>query len=118
FMLLALIVSVIMICNELGFSFTTMLAALQEKKYTKIFVTEADSKRFFLKQIIGGAFITIAMTGLDQEMMQKNISCKNLGEAQKNMITFSFILVLVNLIFLTLGGVLYLYADAKSIPVP
>ena len=118
FMLLALVVSVIMICNELGFSFSTMLATLREKNYTEIFITGADSKRFFLKQIIGGAFITIAMTGLDQEMMQKNISCKTLGEAQKNMVTFSFILVLVNLLFLTLGGVLYLYADAKAIPIP
>jgi Na+/proline symporter len=73
---------------------------------------------YFIKQVLGGMFITISMTGLDQEMMQKNISCRNLGEAQKNVITFSFILMLVNLIFLVLGGVLYLYATAENIPVP
>jgi Na+/proline symporter len=73
------------------------------------------SKKFFLKQIIGGAFITISMTGLDQEMMQKNISVKTLGDSQKNMITFSTVMVLVNFLFLMLGGLLYLYASSKGI---
>src|SRR5207302_5601311 len=72
---------------------------------------------FFLKQIIGGMFITIGMTGLDQEMMQKNISVKNLKDSQKNMITFSFVLVLVNFLFLLLGGLLYLFASTKNIAI-
>jgi Na+/proline symporter len=70
---------------------------------------------FFLKQIIGGAFITIAMTGLDQEMMQKNISVSNLKDSKKNMITFCFTLLVANFIFLLLGGLLYLYANANGI---
>lgn len=118
FMLLALITCVWYIKNELNFSFGGMLGALKAKGYTEIFMTDWLKGSFFLKQIVGGMFITITMTGLDQEMMQKNISCKNLGEAQKNMITFSFILVLVNLIFLVLGGVLYLYAAAENIALP
>ena len=118
FMLLALVTCVWFIKNELHLSFGGLIGSLQEKGYTEIFMTDWLKGNFFIKQIIGGMFITIAMTGLDQEMMQKNISCKNLGEAQKNMVTFSFILLLVNLIFLILGGVLYLYAEAKVIEIP
>lgn len=118
FMLLALVTCVWFIKNELHLSFGGLISSLNEKGYTEIFMTDWLKGNFFIKQIIGGMFITIAMTGLDQEMMQKNISCKNLGEAQKNMVTFSFILLLVNLIFLILGGVLYLYAETKVIEIP
>lgn len=118
FMLLALVTCVWFIKSELNLSMGGLIGSLQEKGYTEIFMTDWLKGNFFIKQIIGGMFITISMTGLDQEMMQKNISCKNLGEAQKNMITFSFILVLVNLLFLVLGGVLYLYAEAKAIALP
>lgn len=115
FMLLALVTCVWFIKNELHLSFGGLIGSLQEKGYTEIFMTDWLKGNFFIKQIIGGMFITIAMTGLDQEMMQKNISCKNLGEAKKNMITFSFILLFVNLIFLVLGGVLYLYAETNHL---
>ncbi len=118
FMLLALVTCVWYIKSELHLSLGGMMGALNEKGYTEIFMTDWLKGSFFLKQIVGGMFITIAMTGLDQEMMQKNISCKNIGEAQKNMITFSIIMALANLIFLILGGVLYLYADAKAIEIP
>ena len=70
---------------------------------------------FWLKQIIGGAFITVGMTGLDQEMMQKNISVKNLRDSQKNMVSFCVVLVFVNLLFLFLGGLLYLFAASNTI---
>ncbi|HNF47933.1 MAG TPA: sodium:solute symporter [Chitinophagales bacterium] len=115
FMLLALVTCVWYIKNQLGMSVGGMMSALQEKGYTQIFMTDWLKPNFFIKQIIGGMFITITMTGLDQEMMQKNISCKNLGDAQKNMVTFSFILVAVNLIFLVLGGVLFLYGEQLNI---
>ncbi len=118
FMLIALITCVWFIKNELQLSFGGLLGSLKDKGYTEIFMTDWLKGNYFLKQILGGMFITISMTGLDQEMMQKNISCKNLGEAQKNMITFSFILMLVNLLFLVLGGVLYLYCQAKGISTP
>jgi Na+/proline symporter len=88
---------------------------MDEKGYTNIFVTDPTSKFFFLKQILAGAFITITMTGMDQEMMQKNISVRTLGDSQKNMIVFSIILLVVNLLFLFLGGLLYLYAGTQGI---
>src|SRR5205807_6772009 len=95
--------------KHLDLSFGGAMQALDEKSFTSIFNWDIHSKGFFLKQIVGGMFITIAMTGLDQEMMQKNISVKNLKDSQKNMVTFSLILVFVNFLFLLLGGLLYLF---------
>jgi SSS family transporter len=115
FMLLALVVCVIYIMSELNLDLAGTWQAMQAKGYTKLINTDPMAPGFFLKQIIGGAFITIAMTGLDQEMMQKNISVSNLKDSQKNMITFCFILLVANFIFLLLGGLLYLYADANAI---
>jgi len=109
-MVLGLVVCVGYILYHLNYSVADAVNAMEAKGLTKIFNTDINSKGFFLKQIIGGMFITIAMTGLDQEMMQKNISVKNLKDSQKNMLTFSVILVFVNLLFLLLGGLLYLYA--------
>jgi Na+/proline symporter len=118
FMLLALVVVVGFILSQLGMSGAEVLQAFSAKGYTEVFMTDALKGNFFLKQIIGGAFITITMTGLDQEMMQKNISCKNIGDAQKNMLTFSVILVVVNFIFLFLGGLLFIYAEKNAIAIP
>jgi Na+/proline symporter len=109
FMLLGLIICVIYILTNLDLSFGGAMQTLGEKGYTNIFNTDIKSAGFFLKQIIGGMFITIAMTGLDQEMMQKNISVKTLKNSQKNMMTFNVIIVIVNFLFLLLGGLLYLY---------
>lgn len=110
FMLLGLIICVVYILNNLGLSLGSAMETMQDRGYAKIFNTDVNSKGFFLKQIIGGMFITIAMTGLDQEMMQKNISVKNLRDSQKNMISFNFVIVVVNFLFLLLGGLLYIYA--------
>jgi Na+/proline symporter len=109
-MIIGLIVCIIYILSFLHLSVGNAVNAMQAKGLTKIFNTNFRSKGFFLKQIIGGAFITIAMTGLDQEMMQKNISVRTLKDSQKNILTFSIVLVIVNLMFLLLGGLLYLYA--------
>ena len=109
-MIAGLLVCIGYILTHLNFSVTDAVNAMESKHLTKIFNTDVKSKGFFIKQIIGGAFITIAMTGLDQEMMQKNISVKNLKDSQKNMLTFSVVLVFVNMLFLLLGGLLYLYA--------
>ena len=96
-----------------------MVREIKASNYSRIFFFDDwHDKRFFLKQFFSGAFITIVMTGLDQDMMQKNLSCKNIGEAQKNMYWFSFILVPVNLLFLSLGALLYLFAAHNNIPVP
>ncbi len=117
FMLLALVVCVGYIMHSLHLDFSQTWAAMQQRGYTKLFQTDVKSPVFFLKQILGGAFITIAMTGLDQEMMQKNISVSNLKDSKKNMISFCFVLVAANFIFLLLGGLLYLYANAKGITI-
>lgn len=118
FMLLGLIVCIIYIMSNLNHSVGSTLAALSKNNLTKIFNTDINSSGFFIKSILGGMFITIGMTGLDQEMMQKNISVKNLKDSQKNMMTFSIIMVVVNFLFLLLGGVLYLYGKANNIVVP
>lgn len=117
-MLAALILCTILVMNHLGYSPAQMVSAINEKELMKTFFWDWKDKKFFGKQFLSGIFITVAMTGLDQEMMQKNLSCKNLKEAQKNMFTFSFILVLVNLMFLTLGAVLFVFAQQQSITIP
>ena len=114
----ALILCTILVMNHLGYSPAQMVSAINEKELMKTFFWDWKDKKFFGKQFLSGIFITVAMTGLDQEMMQKNLSCKNLKEAQKNMFTFSFILVLVNLMFLTLGAVLFVFAQQQSITIP
>ncbi len=115
FMLLALIICVGYIMHLLHLGPGDTWHAMQQKGYTSLLNTDVKNKDFFLKQILGGAFITIAMTGMDQEMMQKNISVSNLRDSKKNMLTFCFVLLVANFIFLLLGGLLYLYASAKGI---
>ena len=89
------------------------------KKYTKVFVFDSHLERnYFLKSFIGGFFITICMTGMDQDMMQKNLTCKNEKDAKKNMIVFSFILFIITTLFMFLGALLYAYAEKENISVP
>jgi len=109
-MLVGLIVSVVYILQNLHLSVGDAMRTLTAQGYTEVFNTNVKSGGFFLKQIIGGMFITISMFGLDQEMMQKNISVKTLKDSQKNMITFNLVSAGVNFLFLLLGGLLYLYA--------
>ena len=118
FMLLGLVVCIGYIMSNVGHSVTSTLSELTGKGLTKIFNTDINSSSYFLKHIIGGMFITVAMTGLDQEMMQKNISVKRLKDSQKNMITFSITMAIVNFLFLLLGGLLYLFAENNGINVP
>jgi Na+/proline symporter len=115
FMLISVVLSLYFVCTDLHLSFTEMIAKVSDSEYGKVFFSDWKMKTFFPKQFFGGMFIAIAMTGLDQEMMQKNISCKTVGEAQKNVLTFSFILLIVNVLFLLLGALLYLYANEKGV---
>lgn len=118
-MILALLITIGLICSGLHLSFSELWSTIHAKGYTKIFETgDWKAGNFFLKQIVGGAFVTVTMTGLDQEMMQKNISVKTIGDSQKNMLLFSVILVLVNLLFLILGGALYVYLQTNQIAFP
>ncbi len=118
FMLLALICSIVFITSDLGKSFTDMARDVFNGGYSKMVYTDWSDKRFFIKQLLSGAFIAIVMTGLDQEMMQKNLSCRSLKDAQKNMFTFSMIMVVVNFLFLFLGAILFMYAGKMGIDVP
>lgn len=118
FMLLGLVVCIIYVMNNAGHSLGSVLNELGDKGLTRIFNTDVNSGGFFVKQIIGGMFITITMTGLDQEMMQKNISVRNLKDSQKNVLTFSVILVVVNFLFLLMGGLLYFYGATNGVNVP
>ena len=118
FMLLAVGLSIYLISKDLQFDFRHLISTVWNSNYSNIVVTDWHSKQFYLKQILSGAFIAIVMTGLDQEMMQKNLSCKNIGEAQKNMFSFSIVLVFVNLMFLFLGAVLYIFSTKHGIDLP
>lgn len=82
------------------------------------FFDDANSPLYFPKQFFGGMFLAIAMTGLDQDLMQKNLTCKSIGDAQKNMYSFTTVLVITNFLFLLLGGALYVYANAKGVTLP
>lgn len=116
FMLLSLGVTLIVLSDELGISAGGMINHLSESGLTKIFFFEDwRSNDHFIKQFISGAFIAIVMTGLDQDMMQKNLTCRNLKDAQKNMFSFTIVLTIVNILFLILGVLLTQYANLNGI---
>lgn len=117
FLLAALIFTIIFIPKEMNLSFANIFHEIQLDGLTKVFNTNWRDHNFFIKQILSGAFITITMTGLDQDMMQKNLTCKNLKDAQKNMFTFSGILVFANALFLLLGGMLIVFAYHNGIDI-
>ncbi len=114
-MLGGLVICVFFLMDALKLDAAALVATIDNTAYTKIWNTDVNAPGFWVKQILGGAFIAIAMTGLDQEMMQKNISVPNLRDSQKNMVLFSVVLVMVNLLFLLLGALLYLFATANNI---
>ena len=118
FLLLAAIITVVCILKELNISIPDLLKASSEQGYTKLIETDPNHSKFWLKQILSGAFITIVMTGLDQDMMQKNMTCKNLRSAQKNVITSSVLFIFVNIIFLCLGASLIYYAQKTGFQLP
>jgi Na+/proline symporter len=113
FMLLAVILTVISITRAMDWSFGEMTRAVVDTDYSSWFNWDWSASNNAVKQFVSGIFITIVMTGLDQEMMQKNLSCKNIASAQKNIYTTSIILVAVNLLFLTLGAVMALYVSQR-----
>jgi Na+/proline symporter len=114
-MLIGLVICVIYILKTLNISFGEGVNQLQQAQYTRMFIGDPNSSLFFVKQLLAGAFITITMTGMDQEMMQKNISVRTLKDSQKNVLTFGIIQALVVLLFLFLGGLLYLFAAKNGI---
>lgn len=119
FMLTAVGITIYQISGEMGWSFSELFQQIDQSPLSKTFFFDdwRDGK-FFWKQFLSGAFITIVMTGLDQDMMQKNLSCRNLKEAQWNVLSFSTVLVFVNLLFLSLGVLLYMYSEQIGISIP
>ncbi|MBC7523420.1 MAG: sodium:solute symporter [Flavobacterium sp.] len=119
FLVSSVFLTIIFICNSLEFSPIQAFEAVKNSNYSKIFFYEDYLKgTYFIKQILGGIFVTIAMVGLDQDLMQKNLSCATIGEAQKNMFTFTGIFVIINIFFLSVGALLYLFASKNNIAIP
>lgn len=116
FMLSAVGVCIWRISEKMDFSPDGMIQSISDSKYSQMFFLEDwGDKKHFVRLFFTGAFTAIVMTGLDQDMMQKNLSCKNIGDAQKNMVWFSSILIFVNIVFLALGVLLYMYAAQQGI---
>ncbi|MEL1243433.1 sodium:solute symporter [Flavobacterium sp. DGU11] len=120
FLVSSVFFTIYFICDSLDMSLPEAFETVKNSNYSKIFFFEdfIGSRFHFVKQILGGIFVTIAMVGLDQDLMQKNLSCKNIGEAQKNMFTFTGIFVVINLFFLGVGALLYIYATNNGIAIP
>jgi Na+/proline symporter len=118
FLLLSVGLTIYQISQDLGLTASGLTRLVSESQYARIFVWDWQSPYNFFKQFLSGTFIAIVMTGLDQDMMQKNLTCRNLADAQKNMFWFTVLLVIVNFFFLTLGALLYLFADSKGITLP
>jgi len=110
-MLLAVMVTIFVIKDSMDWGIGEMVRSIQASNYSQwFFFDDVNDNKFFFKQFLAGMFITISMTGLDQDMMQKNLSCRSLKDAQKNMFWFSVVLVGANVLFLSLGAMLYLFA--------
>ncbi len=119
FLISSVFLTIFFICKSLNYNVVEAFEAVKNSNYSKIFFFEDYMKgTFFWKQLLGGIFVTIATVGLDQDLMQKNLSCKNIGEAQKNMFTFTGIFVIINIFFLSVGALLYIYAAKNGIEVP
>lgn len=115
FLILAAIVAIVVVKNSLGLSFSETLSSIKEHQYFKIFDWDFKSGNNFFKQIISGILIAIAMMGLDQNIMQKTLTCKNKKDAQKNALVFSIILAITQFLFLGLGVMLYIYAEQNGV---
>ena len=118
FLLLAAFLTAFYILRNLHLSLGDLLQSASDQGYTKMFETDWTHNKFWVKQVLAGMFITITMTGLDQDMMQKNLTCRNLRDAQKNVMTSSLLFVVVNALFLCLGAALIYYAQATGFQLP
>ena len=118
FLILGVVISIGLIIHKMDIGFNQAVSNIANSDYSKTFFWDWHKPNFFFKEFIGGIFIAVAMTGLDQNMMQKNLSCKSLGEAQKNIFWFSIVMVIVNIFFLSLGVLLYQYYAHAAIELP
>ncbi|MDD2196826.1 MAG: sodium:solute symporter [Bacteroidales bacterium] len=118
-LLTAVVLTIYFLAQKMDLSFAQMVQVINDSEYSRTwFFDDWNDKRHFIKQFFSGAFITIVMTGLDQDMMQKNLSCRNICDAKKNMYWYGFAFLPVNLIFLSLGVLLFIFAQQQGIPIP
>ncbi|MFN9114565.1 MAG: sodium:solute symporter, partial [Bacteroidota bacterium] len=125
FLVSSVIICTLIIASTLGvdlfglYDKITATLTTEGDPMTRVFVfDDPQAKNFFPKHFFGGMFLAIAMTGLDQDLMQKNLTCRSLKDAQKNMYSFTVVLVITNFLFLILGGALYVFAESKGIALP
>jgi len=119
FMLTSVIITIIYMAKSMNLGFGSLVETINNSELSRIFVFDDwSSKQHFVKQFFTGAFITIVMTGLDQDMMQKNLSCKNIKDAKKNMVWYGFAFVPTNILFLSLGALLYIFANHHGLTLP
>mgnify|MGYP000312493480 FL=1 len=119
FMLIAVGVSIYFISFDLDLGFSELVTEVKNSEYSQIFFFDDwNDRKHFVKQFLSGAFLAIVMTGLDQDMMQKNLSCANIKDGQKNMFSFSLVLIIVNFVFLVLGALLFIYANKTGMEIP
>ncbi|MCO5231996.1 MAG: sodium:solute symporter [Chitinophagales bacterium] len=117
-LLMGLLLTILFIMRDLDFGIIDTVQAIYQSEHSKMFFWDFRETNFFVKQFLGGMFIAIAMTGLDQNMMQKNLSCPSLKDAQRNINSFSIVVILVNLLFLSLGVLLYIYSEKNNLSIP
>lgn len=118
FLVAGVVLSIFAITSQMNISIVDAAKQVYRSDYSEFLFFDFKKSNFFFKDFIGGIFTAVAMTGLDQNMMQKNLSCKSLPEAQKNIVWFSFIMLIVTVFFLSLGALLYQYYEFSHIPLP
>jgi Na+/proline symporter len=118
FLLIALFITIYLVSQQMHLNVSELFQTIRDSKYSRMFEWDWKNKHFFGKDFLAGIFIAIVMTGLDQDLMQKNLTCKSIKEAQKNMFWFYWILLLVNILFLSLGAILYIYSINQGIAIP
>ncbi len=118
FMIASLVLCFVFIAKSMNISALSLFSDVSNHTYSKVFITDVNSRYFFLKQFLSGIFMAIAFNGLDQDMMQKNLSCKNLRSAQKNMISMSIVMLPVVLLFMILGVALYIFSEYNGLAIP
>ena len=119
FMLTSVVITIVFIAKTMNLTAGGVFELINQSELSKVFVFDDwTSKQHFVKQFLTGAFITIVMTGLDQDMMQKNLSCKNLKDAQKNMKWYGFAFIPTNVLFLSLGALLYIFVNQQGLTLP
>ncbi|MBQ5854707.1 MAG: sodium:solute symporter [Alistipes sp.] len=118
-LVLSIGLSIWFVCQRLDMSFTEMVATVKSSESSRIFFfDDINDRRYFFKQFLAGIFSVIAMTGLDQDMMQRSLACKNYSDSQKNMVVSAILQTLIIFVLLTLGVILYTFAERMNITLP